>query len=137
MINACKEDDFVLVFSYFILIDLIEHSIPSPASLPHLHNALTALCSANITPLWQNIYHFPSSLMCQWFVTEFLDINSEILAQMTGGSEASSNHVFNHFLTPLLSKWSVGVFVQTCQELKLNILVWTQSQVPHHHAPPG
>ena len=50
--------------------------------------------------------------MCQWFVTEFLDINSEILAQMTGWSEASSNHVFNHFLTPLLSKWLVGVFVQ-------------------------
>ena len=47
--------------------------------------------------------------MCQWFVTEFLDINSEILAQMTGLKVVSSNHVFNHFLTLLQM---VGLFVQ-------------------------
>ena len=52
-----------------------------------------------------NIYHFPSTKMCQWFVTKFLDINTEILAPMTGEKAVSSNHVFNHFLTPLLSYW--------------------------------
>ena len=60
--------------------------------------------------------------MCQWFVTEFLDINSEILAQMTGWSERSSNHVFNHFLTPLLSKWLVGFLSRHVRSW--NLIFW-------------
>ena len=63
--------------------------------------------------------------MCQWFVTEFLDINTEILAQMTGLKAVSSNHVFNHFLTLLQM---VGLFVQL--RLRLHILVVSaQSQL--------
>ena len=80
----------------------LNHLDRRPVSLPTPHIiSCTVLYSVNIAP-WTNIYHFPSTLMCQWFVTEFLDINSEILAEMTGWSGPSSNHVFNHFLTPLL-----------------------------------